>query len=385
MQIEGKPEPAKRAIDNKTYQQGSLFVSTLDRYISREFVKLLFLIIVSLVGLYLVVDFFERIRMFLSNHATFLQILSYFTFEIPMIVSLMLPVAVLLASLLTFGILSKNSEIIAMKANGVSLYRSSFPIITISIILCIVAFFLNEFLTPYANQKAKHIKLVEVQKNEKLGFFKQNQIWFRSKDGIYNFNIFDPKTGTLKGIKINYLDRGMILTKRIDAKRAQWKDGTWVFYDVLITRFSPGKLPTIERAKSQIINLLEEPSDFMTVQKDTEEMGYFELRKYIKNVQSEGYDAVQYMADMHGKIAFSLVSLILAVIGVSFSLRKSERSGGISQSIAVGIIIGFSYWIVYAFSLSLGRSGTLSPLLSAWTANILFGAVAIYMFLKVKT
>lgn len=360
-------------------------MSILDRYISREFVKLLLLIIVSLAGLYLVVEFFERIRMFLSNHATFLQILSYFTFEIPMIVSLMLPVAVLLASLLTFGILSKNSEIIAMKANGVSLYRSSFPVITISIILCVFAFFLNEFITPYANQKAKHIKLIEVQKREKLGFFKQNQIWFRSKDGIYNFNMFDPKTGTLKGIKINYLNRGMNLAKRIDAKKAQWKDGTWIFYDVLITRFSPGKLPSIERAKSQIINLPEEPSDFMMVQKDTEEMGYFELRKYIKNIQSEGYDATQYVADMHGKIAFSLVSLILAVIGVSFSLRKSERSGGISQSIAVGIIIGFSYWIVYAFGLSLGRSGTLPPLLSAWTANILFGTGAVYMFLKVKT
>jgi len=360
-------------------------VSTLDRYISREFVKLLLLIIISLVGLYLVVDFFERIRMFLSNHATFLQILSYFTFEIPMIVSLMLPVAVLLASLLTFGILSKNSEIIAMKANGVSLYRSAFPIITITIFICVFAFFLNEFLTPYTNQKAKHIKLIEVQKREKLGFFKQNQIWFRSKDGIYNFNMFDPKTGTLKGIKINYLDRGMILTKRLDAKRAQWKKGTWIFYDVLITRFSPGKLPTIERAKSQIINLPETPSDFMMVQKDTGEMGYFELRKYIKNVQSEGYDAVQYMADMYGKIAFSLVSLILAVIGVSFSLRKSERSGGISQSIAVGIIIGFSYWIVYAFSLSLGRSGTLPPLLAAWASNVLFGIGAVVMFSRVKT
>jgi lipopolysaccharide export system permease protein len=360
-------------------------VSTLDRYISREFIKLFFLIIVSLVGLYLVVDFFERIRMFLSNHATFLQIFSYFTFQIPMSVSLMLPVSVLLASLLTFGILSKNSEIIAMKANGVSLYRSSFPIIIIALILCFLAFFLNEFVTPYANQKAKHIKLVEVQKREKLGFFKQNQIWFRSKDGIYNFNIFDPKTATLKGIKINYLNREMSLIKRIDAKRAQWKDGTWIFYDVLITRFSPGKLPAIERAKSQIIDLPEKPSDFTIVQKDTEEMGYFELRKYIKNIQSEGYDAVQYMAVMHGKIAFSLVSIILAVIGVSFSLRKSERSGGISQSIAVGIIIGFSYWIVYAFSLSLGRSGTVPPLLSAWATNILFGTGAVYLFLKVKT
>ncbi len=360
-------------------------MSVLDRYIIKEFTRIFLLIVLSLAGLYLIVDFFERIRMFLSNDATLYQILSYFFFEFPMILSLMLPVSVLLASLLTFAILSKNSEIIAMKANGVSLYRTSRPVIIISIVLCIFSFLLNEFITPYTNQKAKHVKLIEVQKREQLGVFKQNQIWFKGKDGIYNFNMFDPKTGTLKGIKINYLDRGMKLTERIDARKAEWKDGKWVFYDLLITKFSPGSLPSLERVKSRIINLSEKPSDFMIVQKDTGEMGYFELRKYIKNIQVEGYDATQYMADMHGKIAFSLVSIILAVMGISFSLLKSERGGGISQSIAVGIIIGFSYWIVYAFSLSLGRSGTLPPLLAAWIANILFGIGAVVMFSRVKT
>jgi len=123
-------------------------MSVLDRYIIKEFTKIFLLIILSLAGLYLIVDFFERIRMFLSNDATLYQILSYFFFEFPMILSLMLPVSVLLASLLTFAILSKNSEIIAMKANGVSLYRTSRPVIIISIVLCIFSFLLNEFITP---------------------------------------------------------------------------------------------------------------------------------------------------------------------------------------------------------------------------------------------
>jgi lipopolysaccharide export system permease protein len=87
---------------------------------------------------------------------------------------------------------------------------------------------------------------------------------------------------------------------------------------------------------------------------------------------------------MHGKIAFPLVSIILAIIGVSFSLR-SERSGGVTQSIGVGIVIGFSYWLVFAFTMSLGRSGTLPPLLAAWTANILFGIASLLMYRRVKT
>ena len=114
-------------------------------------------------------------------------------------------------------------------------------------------------------------------------------------------------------------------------------------------------------------------------------MGYAELRKYVDKIQSEGYDATRYIVDLHGKIAFTLVSIILVIIGISFSLMKTERSGGIMQSIGVGIFIGFSYWLVHAFAMSLGHSGTISPFLSAWFANFLWGTASVIMFLRVKT
>ena len=322
--------------------------------------------------------------MFLSNNASFYQILSYFFFKIPLIISQTMPASVLLSSLLTFGILSKHSEIVAMKANGVSLYRTSFPVIIISIIVCILSFLFNEFITPYTNQKAEYIKLVEVQKRKNLGSFKQNQMWYKSKDAIYNFKMFDPDTNTLKGVTVNYLNSDFQLSMRIDAKKAKWKDGKWVFHNLLITRFPAGDFPSFERITSKIIDLPEDPSDFKIVQRDTEKMGYLELKDHIKRIQSEGYDATQYLADMYGKIAFPLVSIILAIIGTSFSLR-SERSGGVAQSIGAGILIGFSYWVVFAFALSLGRSGTLPPFLAAWIANIIFGSAATVMFLRVRT
>jgi len=359
-------------------------MTILDRYILREFMKNFFMIIISLIALYLIVDFFERVRMFLSNHATVYQMLSYFCFTVPSILSQMLPVALLLGTLITFAILSKNSEVTAMKANGVSLYRLTIPFILFSCIICIASFLLNEFLTPYANQRAKHIKLVEVQKRKQLGSFKQNEIWYKGRDGIYNFSLFDAERGVLKGIRINYLDRSMNLTKRIDAREARWRDGTWQFRDLLITTFPAGDFPVVERVQSRAIDLAEKPSDFMIAQKDTSEMGFFELRNYIRKIQSEGYDATQYLADMHGKFAFSLVNIILAILGISFSIR-SERSGGVARSIGLGIVIGFSYWLLFAFSISLGRSGTLPPLLAAWTANMILGVLAVVMFLRVKT
>lgn len=359
-------------------------MTILDRYLSKEFLKMFLLMMVSFALLYLIIDFFGRIRMFLSNDATLYQIVAHFAFGIPQIISHTLPVAVLLSTLLTFGVFSRHHEIVAMKSNGLSLYRISLPIFVIAGVVCVLSFLFSEFITPYANQKAKYIEFVEVKKQRKMGFFKQNQLWFRARNTIYNFAIFESPTNTLKGITIYYFDKDFNLTSRIDAREATWKDGVWRFRDTLTTTFPPGGFPALERAAEKTIDLPETPSDFKSTQKDTDEMGYMELRDYIRKLTAEGYDASRYLVDMYGKIAFPIVSIIMSVIGVSFSLR-SERSGGVAASIGVGIVIGFSYWIVFAFTLSLGRAMTLPPLLAAWTANILFAAAAAVMFSRVRT
>lgn len=359
-------------------------MTILDRYITKDFLIFFFLILVSLTGLFLIIDFFEKIRMFLSNNASLYQVASFFFFRIPFAVSQFIPVAVLLAVLITFSTLSRHSEIIAMKATGISLYRTSLPVIIITVFICIFAFFIGEFITPKANDRADMIKFIEVQKREAHGTFKQNQIWYRGTNAIYNFKYFDPDNAVLKGISINNFDKNFCLTKRIDAEWAEWKNGGWIFYNLLITRYVKDGFPVLERLSSQKIDLSEKPDDFKIVQKDADKMGYMELKDYIHKIQSEGYDVSRYLVDMHGKIAFSFVSLILVIIGISFSL-KSERSGGMAMSISIGILTGFSYWIVHAFFLSLGHSGSLPPFLSAWFANIAFSLAALILFLRVKT
>lgn len=339
---------------------------------------------VSFIMLYLIIDFFEKIRMFLSNHATVIQMATYFLFSIPMIVSLILPAAVLLATLMTYSNLSKYSEITAMKANGISLYRMSLPVLIFAAIIAVSLFYFNELVTPTALQKTENIIIVEVQKQKAMGFFKQNEIWYHSDKAIYNFKMFDLASNALRGVTINYLDNDFTLSMRVDAERAEWKNGHWIFYNLLMTHFDGHNSPVLEWSKQRIIDLPETPNDFKIMQKDAEKMGFFDLRKYIHKIQAEGYDAARYLVDLHGKVAFPLVTLILVIIGISFSLRQ-ERHGGVMQSLGIGIVIGFSYWIVHAFSMSLGRSGTLPPILSAWLANIIFTAGAAALFFRART
>jgi len=359
-------------------------MSILDRYLSAEFARNLLLITACFLSLFLIIDFFEKIRMFLSNQATFVQMASYFLFRIPMIVAQILPAAVLLSALITCGTLSRHGEIGAMKANGISLYRISVPIMIIAGSICLLVFLLSEWVTPPANERAEHIRRIDVQKQQTLGSFKQDQIWYRGEKGIYNFRLFDAQKNRLQGITIHYLDREMNLTMRLDAQWGEWKEDHWLFHHLLITRYPEGEFPTLTRIGQQAVDIPEKPSDFMQVQKSADVMGYFELKRYIRKLQSEGYDATPYVVDLQGKIAFSLVSIILAVIGICFSLR-SERSGGIAQGIGAGLVIGFSYWLVYAFGISLGRSGALPPFIAAWFANLLFGAASVWMVLRIRT
>ena len=359
-------------------------MNIIDRYLVREYLRNLLFITLSFLALFLIIDIFEKSRMFMSNHATFAQMGSYFLFMMPTIISQILPAAVLLASLITCGYLSRHSEITAMKANGISLYRIALPILTIATLTSLMLFILSEWVNPMTNDRAERIRLIDVQKQSSMGSFKQDQIWYRGAKGIYNFRLYDAHTSTLQGITIHYLDRQMNLVMRLDAERGEWKDGHWLFHNLLVARFDNGAFPVLSRVKQQVVDIPEGPSDFQLIQRDVETMGYSELNRYIRKLQSEGYDATRYIVDLHGKIAFPLVSILLAVIGVAFSLR-SERSGGIAQGIGAGLVIGFSYWLVYAFGMSLGRSGTLPPFIAAWFANILFGAVSLYLIRRVKT
>jgi lipopolysaccharide export system permease protein len=356
----------------------------LDRYILKEFFLYLVMIMGLFITLFIIIDFFERLKLFLSNDASIAQMTGFIIFQIPMIISLTLPVAVLIATLITLSTLSRNSEITAMKANGISIYRIVFPIFLCSLALSLLLFFFSESITPLANQKADYIKYVEIKKQKSLGSIKLEQVWYRSRNSIYNFNLYDPQRNMIQGVSLFYLTPDFWPKQQIFSDKVFWQGGKWVGYNVQVVTMSADGLPSVTKHERLTMPIREVPADFEAVQVAPDKMGYFVLRKFISKLKTDGADASSYLVDLHAKVAFAFVTMILTVIGVIFSVH-AERSGGTVRSIGIGIAIGFSYWIVHAFAVSFGRSGTLHPIVAAWTANGLFVIAALFLSRRIRT
>ncbi len=205
---------------------------TLHRYLVQEFLKIFALSLISLILIYAVVLFFQKMDTFIKNQAPFNLIFEYLLYKIPELTfQWTLPYSILLSTLLTLGTLSRHSEITAMKAGGVSLYRITLPLFFIALITSFFSFLGNEYLVPVTNQRTKYLLDVKVRKEQPSSSFKNYKLWYHSGERIYNVQLLDPKTKVLKGFTLFQFDPGFRCIRRIDAREARWIDGKWRFVD----------------------------------------------------------------------------------------------------------------------------------------------------------
>jgi lipopolysaccharide export system permease protein len=308
----------------------------------------------------------------------------YLLYKIPFILYQIIPPAMLLTVLLSLGLLSRNNEILAMRTSGISIYRIVRPLAMVALVISFCGFLINEYLVPPTLQRSEYLRKVLLKRQVPSTRMVRNRIWFKGEQGIYNITCFEPTRKELQGVILLMIQRPFTLTKRIDASSALWNGKEWVFHEVAETEFGPDGTIKKRYYSEKKIDIPEVPEDFQEIQKETEMMPYFQLRKYIKKIREEGYDATTYMVDLHSKIAFPFLNVITIFIGVPFSLRSS-RVGGMAFGVAMSMVIGFIYYVIFDLSVSFGHSGVLPPLFSAWAANILFSILGVYLLLRAET
>ncbi|MFZ4855465.1 MAG: LPS export ABC transporter permease LptG [Desulfuromonadaceae bacterium] len=358
-------------------------MTLLDRYIAKTWLRLLILCLCGFIGLYLVIDMIEKIPRFMRAGADASDVLEYFIWKLPEMVSRTATFSILMATLLTLGVLSRDSEIIAMRSCGVSLLKISVPMLTLGFFASILLLLNAELLLPYTYIKTEQIDRIKIKKKEDNLTFKRNNIWFRSESLILQARLFEPKTRTLSGVVIWTVDAVMNPVSRVDADTAVYQDGQWLLSSAVEKKFlTPVGFETKSVPKLTFdLNLKIE--DLQVLDRDADNMSLRVLKEYAENLERGGYKAFRYYTLMHTKIATPFAAVIMVLLGIPFALRNS-RSGGIAMGIGASIGISFAYFVVNAVLLSYGRSGVLPPVVAAWGANAVFMLGGIWMTMSVK-
>jgi lipopolysaccharide export system permease protein len=361
-------------------RMGKASMKVLTRYITRTYLKLLGLVLSAFVTIYLVIELLEKISRFFQAGSTLAHVLMYFLLKIPMIVSQVMPLAVLMATLLTLGLLSRSSEIVAMQSCGFSLKTITKPLLLGALSLSLLTFIANEAVLPMAAERLRYVEEVLILDKSPSTFFRLNNIWYRDESFILRARLFIPDSVTMKGVTLWQVTENMQPASRLEAEEGIWEGSRWVLKNVVKRSFASGKVRATETIATLPIAVNLKINDLKVSDKYAEDMGFFKLRHYAEKLRKGGYDATRYLAQMHARISFPFACLIMAFVGIPFALRGG-RSSGIALGIGLSIGIGFAYFIVNSALLSFGQTGVIPPVVAAWAANFIFALSAVWLTL----
>jgi lipopolysaccharide export system permease protein len=362
-------------------------MSILFRYILRDYAKIFSMCFAGLMTIYLVIDFFEKVRRFLRYDASIVSILTYFALKIPAISFQIAPLAILLATLLTLGLFSRSNEITAMRSSGISLLWIASPFLLFATGVALILLALSSTIVPLASEKAEEIRLIHIEKKPAPLTVKAAQPWARiSADALMQVNEIDVGGATLRGVRLFHFDQAFRLDRMTEAAEAHYTPEGWVLMNGNQRRFQPDHTVDLVFFTDQLVDIPLIPDDFSTsLTGDSETMTFREIRNYVGRFRHEGFSFTRLLTDYYGRLAFPLVTVIMVLVGIALSLRRSGVRGG---SMAVGIgqafVVGFCYWTTHSIAIALGRGGVLAPMLAGWMANVLFLSLGLYLLLKVR-
>jgi lipopolysaccharide export system permease protein len=346
-------------------------MSILQKYLTREIIKQFGVILIAVICIYVIADFFEKSDNFVKADFPLSKIIAFFLLNIPFIISQITPVGILLSVIILFSLMSKNNEILALKSSGVSIHSLLKPLIILGVIGSLLLFFFSDIVVPITMTKANRMWIKEVKKRS-LVTSKEKNIWIKGNQKITHIKYYTPTNKTVFGITINFFDENFKLIRKIDAGKGFYRENQWVVTEAMEQKLNPSTGVFDISFHPQLITDLDfVPEDLNRVVKKPAEMSFKELLAYIRKVEAEGYDATTYWVDLYAKPAYAFVCVIMCIVGMGLALRQG-RQQSIFFSISYGIMAAFFYWIFFSFCISLGYGEMLPPFIAAWTANFVF-------------
>ena len=368
----------------------------LDVYVSREYLRVFFLGLIGLLGIFYISTFIDLVDKLFRGEATSDMLLRYFYYRTPQFVYYVIPMGVLVSTLVTIGVMTKNSELLVMRACGISLYRTAAPLLLFAAMASGVLFIMQEQVLARANREAD--RLERIIRRWPTITTALGRRWVMGRDQeIYHYDVFDPEANRFANLWIYRISedpwRLESVTSAASASapatpsdsRPQWAARTGWTRVMTTAAGASHEYPTVSQYlpfDEQPLTI-EPPAYFKTDQPLAENMTFAQLRDYITTLRASGANVVPQMVALQRKIAFPIVTIIMTVLAVPFAVTTGRR--GAMYGIGIGIVLAITYWIAMSVTGALGAGGVLSPVLAAWAPNILFGSVAAYLVLTVRT
>lgn len=385
------PEPALHPDEPLTSPQaaddgGSSFPRLMDIYLLRRFFFYFALLTAAFVFLFEAFTFFELLDDIARHRIAFLVVVDYFRYLTPYLLYNLGPLAALVAVLVTLGVMSKNNEIVAIKASGVSLYRLAVPLLLAGVLLAGAMVVLDDVYLPYANQRQDALR--NQIKGRPPQTYKLPERWiFGESSKIYNYDVFEPSQNIFGGLTVLELDPATFqVRRRVFASRAQWSptQKTWILEGGWIRDFSGGTITNYEPFRVRdLAELTEPPAYFNREFLQAFQMSWRDLGNYISGLQQAGYDVAALTVQWHRKLAFPLIAPISMLLAIPFAFLVGTR--GAVGGVAIGVAIGIIYWSLAELLQAMGGIGQLPPLLAGWSPDIIFFFLGLYFFLKMPT
>ncbi len=352
-------------------------MSKLSRYTLFHFLNLLLITVVSLIFLFLVIDYVEKTSTWANRPGK--EILSYYLNFIPHILYLITPISIIIASVFSLGRLSAGLEITAMRSAGISTLRIFTPILIFGLLLsCFMLFFVNDIL-PEANHKRFQILQPKNRSSSNSANFKSNFIYIAPEATFY-FKSYYVQKQTGSNISILFKENSN-LTQIIDANKMEWNNNGWLLKKGTVRLFKKNKeVKTTAFISKFIANLNTKPTDFVGNRNFPDEMSLTYLRKKINTLKLAGESYAYFETQWHLKIANCFVSFIMLILGLCLSINTVKT--GLGKRFGLVILIFFAYFICVRIFVSFGENSIISAFHAAWMACYFFGGASLILLLK---
>jgi LPS export ABC transporter permease LptG/LPS export ABC transporter permease LptF len=395
----GSDPASHRALDIATVLRrfrgtfGIQFPLLLDDYVMREYATSLGLVLLSFSTLFLIFTFFELIGDIIRNKTPLVTVGDYLLNLIPFILYQVTPLCALVAVLVTFGALSKSSEITAMKATGVSLYRVVAPVLVLTLFISAGLFAFDEFYLPAANRRQEALRSIIKDKPAQT-FLRPDRKWISGQTTaagqparIFYYQYFDADRNAFANLTVfEFEPNTFILKRRIFATSARWNPdvNTWIFGNGWQRTFAGETIASYQPfSVSTFPEIHEQPTYFKKEDRPSQEMSYNELSRYISDLKQSGFDTKRLSVQLNRKLAYPLITLVMAILAIPFALSMGKRGSLAGIATAIGLAIAYS--VVDGLFQAMGNVNTLPAILAAWSPDLLFGISGAYLLLRTPT